>query len=404
MNLTGKNIAVYVTGGIACYKVATFVRLLIKEGANVKVAMTHSACQFITPMTFQVLTKQEVYTDTFDETHPDQVNHIYLADWSDLAIVVPATGNTIAKIANGIADNFVTSSLLATDCLRIIAPAMNEKMLLNPATQRNMKQLQEDGWQVLDSSYGFLAEGYSGLGRLPEPEELLQQTIFYSLQHQYGLPLNGKKVLISAGGTKERIDPVRYISNDSSGKMGYALAKAASILGAEVELVSTVTNLPIPLKVAHTYVETAQELSDCITSKAPNNNIIIMAAAVSDFRVEHPADKKIKKQVNTEKMSLSLIKNPDILAYLGNHKLANQLIVGFAAETNDVLAHAQSKLTRKKADIIIANDVSNTDIGFNSNENQVTLLHSSGDNISFNQQSKESLAFNILLAICDRYL
>ncbi|MGY3724806.1 phosphopantothenoylcysteine decarboxylase / phosphopantothenate--cysteine ligase [Granulicatella balaenopterae] len=399
MNLTGKNIAVYVTGGIASYKAASFVRLLITSGATVKVAMTESACQFITPMTFQVLTKQEVYTDTFDDTHPDKVNHIYLADWSDIAIVIPATGNTIAKIANGIADNFVTSALLATDCLRIIAPAMNQKMLLNPATQRNIKQLQADGWQVIDSSFGFLAEGYNGLGRLPEPEELFEQTLFFALQKQFGTPLSGKKIVISAGGTKERIDPVRYISNDSSGKMGYALARAASILGAKVILISTVTNLPIPHGVKHHLVETAQELQSIITQNFKEADIVIMAAAVSDFRVDHPAKQKIKKEANTNQLTLSLIKNQDILAYLGEHKTKEQLIVGFAAETNDVMKHATSKLTRKKADIIIANDVSDQSIGFNSNENKVTMLYANGEKIHFQQQSKESLALKIMLQI-----
>ena len=284
--LNQKKVAVYVTGGIAAYKALLFVRLLIKEGAQVKVAMTQSACQFVSPLTFQVLTKEKVMVDTFDENDPSVVQHIHFADWTELAIVIPATANTIAKITHGIADNFVTSAFLATTAHKVIVPAMNEHMWENPATLRNCAQLQKDGVIMIEPSEGFLAEGYSGKGRLPEPEEVLQQIKELNLFEEEEKSLLGKKVLITAGGTKERIDPVRYISNDSSGKMGYALAEDAVKKGAEVILISATTVLPVPNGVKMEYVESTREMQEKVFEYFSETDIAIMVAAVSDYRVK----------------------------------------------------------------------------------------------------------------------
>ena len=375
----GKNVTVFVTGGIAAFKAATLVRLFVKAGANVEVAMTKSACEFITPLTFQV----------------NKVQHIHLADQTDVAIVVPATANTIAKMANGIADNFVTSTLLATTAPIYVVPAMNEHMWENPATVRNVKQLVEDGKSVIEPATGFLAEGYDGKGRLPEPEEIFEQVTFFESRREYKSPLEGKTILITAGGTKERIDPVRYISNDSSGKMGYALAKAASILGAKVQLVSTTKQLKVPYGVQVTYVESALEMHDAVTQLFPKTDIAVMVAAVSDYYVAKRSNQKIKKQQNESGLMLELLENPDILKKLGHSKREGQVVIGFAAETTNVLEYAKAKLEKKKADVIIANDVSNSRIGFNSDHHQVTLLTKDGHIVNLPEKSKEELALNI---------
>ena len=391
----GKNVTVFVTGGIAAFKAATIVRLFVKEGAKVSVAMTKSACEFITPLTFQVLTKNKVYLDTFDEDEANKVQHIHLADQTDVAIVVPATANTIAKMVNGIADNFVTSTLLATTAPIYVVPAMNEHMWENPATVRNVKQLVEDGKSVIEPATGFLAEGYNGKGRLAEPEEIFEQVTFFESRREYKSPLEGKTILISAGGTKERIDPVRYISNDSSGKMSYALAKAASILGAKVQLVSTTKQLKVPYGVQVTYVESALEMHDVVTHLFPKTDIAVMVAAVSDYYVANRSNQKIKKQQNELGLTLELLENPDILKKLGHSKQEGQVVIGFAAETTNVLEYAKAKLEKKKADVIIANDVSNSRIGFNSDHHQVTLLTKDGHIVNLPENSKEELALNI---------
>lgn len=391
----GKNVTVFVTGGIAAFKAATLVRLFVKAGANVEVAMTKSACEFITPLTFQVLTKNKVHIDTFDEDEANKVQHIHLADQTDVAIVVPATANTIAKMANGIADNFVTSTLLATTAPIYVVPAMNEHMWENPATVRNVKQLVEDGKSVIEPATGFLAEGYTGKGRLPEPEEIFEQITFLESKRVSKSPLKGKSVLITAGGTKERIDPVRYISNDSSGKMGYALARAAAVLGAEVQLISTTKQLKVPYGVQVTYVESALGMNDVVTHLFPKTDIAVMVAAVSDYYVANRSNQKIKKQQNELGLTLELLENPDILKKLGHSKREEQIVIGFAAETTNVLEYAKAKLEKKKADVIIANDVSNSRIGFNSDSHQVTLLTKDGHIVNLPENSKEELALNI---------
>ena len=390
-----KRVTIFITGGIAAYKVATLVRLFVKEGAEVSVAMTKSACEFITPLTFQVLTKNKVHLDTFDEDEANKVQHIHLADHTDVAVVVPATANTIAKMANGIADNFVTSTLLATTAPIYVAPAMNEHMWENPATIRNVAQLKADGKVVIEPASGFLAEGYNGKGRLPEPEEIFEQITFLESRRTSKSPLKGKSVLITAGGTKERIDPVRYISNDSSGKMGYALAKAASILGAKVQLVSTTKQLKVPYGVEVTYVESAHEMEEVVTAQFSTTDIAVMVAAVSDYYVANRSEQKIKKQQNESGLKLELVENPDILKGLGHSKKEGQVVIGFAAETTNVLEYAKAKLEKKKADVIIANDVSNSRIGFNSDRHQVTLLTKDGHIVNLPEKSKEELALNI---------
>ena len=393
--LNQKKVAVYVTGGIAAYKALLFVRLLIKEGAQVKVAMTQSACQFVSPLTFQVLTKEKVMVDTFDENDPSVVQHIHFADWTELAIVIPATANTIAKIAHGIADNFVTSALLATTAPKVIVPAMNEHMWENPATVRNCTQLQKDGVIMIEPSEGFLAEGYSGKGRLPEPEEVLQQIKELNLFDQEEQPLLGKKVLITAGGTKERIDPVRYISNDSSGKMGYALADDAIKKGAEVVLISATTTLPVPNGVKIEYVESAREMQEKVLNHFSSVDIAIMVAAVSDYRVKEPATQKMKKTDDENEITLTLVKNPDILKQLGSLKKEGQTVIGFAAETHQVIEFAKQKLVKKNADFIIANDVSDQSIGFGADMHQVTILSKTGEEILLPKVSKQLLAKEI---------
>lgn len=393
--LNQKKVAVYVTGGIAAYKALLFVRLLIKEGAQVKVAMTQSACQFVSPLTFQVLTKEKVMVETFDENDPSVVQHIHFADWTELAIVIPATANTIAKIAHGIADNFVTSALLATTAPKVIVPAMNKHMWENPATLRNCAQLQKDGVIMIEPSEGFLAEGYLGKGRLPEPEEVLQQMKELNLFEEEDKSLFGKKVLITAGGTKERIDPVRYISNDSSGKMGYALAEDAVKKGAEVILISATTALPIPNGVKIEYVESAREMQEKVLNHFSSVDIAIMVAAVSDYRVKEPATQKMKKTDDEDEITLTLVKNPDILKQLGSLKKEGQTVIGFAAETHQVKEFAKQKLVKKNADFIIANDVSDQSIGFGSDMHQVTILSKNGEEILLPKVSKHLLAKEI---------
>ena len=393
--LNQKKVAVYVTGGIAAYKALLFVRLLIKEGAQVKVAMTQSACQFVSPLTFQVLTKEKVMVDTFDENDSSVVQHIHFADWTEVAIVIPATANTIAKMANGIADNFVTSALLATIAPKVIVPAMNEHMWENPATLRNCTQLQKDGVIMIEPSEGFLAEGYSGKGRLPEPEDVLQQIKELNLVEEEEKSLLGKKVLITAGGTKERIDPVRYISNDSSGKMGYALADDAIKKGAEVVLISATTTLPVPNGVKIEYVESAREMQEKVLNHFSSVDIAIMVAAVSDYRVKEPATQKMKKTDDKDEITLTLVKNPDILKQLGSLKKEGQTVIGFAAETHQVIEFAKQKLVKKNVDFIIANDVSDQSIGFGADMHQVTILSKTGQEILLPKVSKHLLAKEI---------
>ncbi|AXY25816.1 bifunctional phosphopantothenoylcysteine decarboxylase/phosphopantothenate--cysteine ligase CoaBC [Suicoccus acidiformans] len=402
--LENQRIALYITGGIASYKMGEFARRLIKAGCDVRVAMTESAQAFITPLTLQTLTKHKVLVDTFDEDDPAVVQHIHLADWTDFAIVAPATANILGKMAHGIADDIVSSCLMATNVPTIVFPAMNTKMYDNPATQRNIAQLEADGKHIVQPATGFLAEGYEGRGRLPDYDTLMEEVTAFVARHTLPQVLSGQRVLISAGGTVEAIDPVRYISNRSSGKMGYALAQAASWLGGDVTLVSTTKALTEPAGVQVEYVQSARELHERMHHYFEQADIVIMAAAVSDYRAKNIASSKIKKsQQDTQVMQIDLEENPDILASLGAKKALDQVLIGFAAETDDVLDNARAKLRRKGADWIIANDVSDQSIGFNSDENQVTLI-SQDQEISLPRMRKEVVAlevFQTLFADCD---
>ena len=389
--LENVKIGVFVMGGIAAYKVPELVRQLIKKGAQVQVAMTQSAQEFVTPLTLQVLTKRPVLTHTFDEREPSQVQHVAMADWCDLALVVPATANGLAKMAHGLADDVVTTTLLAVTAPILVVPAMNVHMYENPATQRNLAQLRADGLTIMEPDTGFLAEGYEGKGRLPELHRIVAQVERLYARTHLPQSLAGKQVIVSAGGTRERIDPVRYISNDSSGKMGYAMAQAADWLGATVTLVSTTQSLLPPEGVQVQEVASAQELAQAMTSHYDQMDYVVMAAAVSDYRVKHPHDQKIKKVAGQTDWQLDLVQNPDILAQLGQTK-RQQVLIGFAAETQNLLEHARAKLSKKGADWLIANDVSNPAIGFNSDKNQVYVLGAQGQEVLLPQQAKTSLA------------
>jgi len=389
--LENVKIGVFVMGGIAAYKVPELVRQLIKKGAQVQVAMTQSAQEFVTPLTLQVLTKRPVLTHTFDEREPSQVQHVAMADWCDLALVVPATANGLAKMAHGLADDVVTTTLLAVTAPVLVVPAMNVHMYENPATQRNLAQLRADGLTIMEPDTGFLAEGYEGKGRLPELHRIVAQVERLYARTHLPQSLAGKQVIVSAGGTRERIDPVRYISNDSSGKMGYAMAQAADWLGATVTLVSTTHSLLPPEGVQVQEVASAQELAQAMTSHYDQMDYVVMAAAVSDYRGKHPHDQKIKKVAGQMDWQLDLVQNPDILAQLGQTK-RQQVLIGFAAETQNLLEHARAKLSKKGADWLIANDVSNPAIGFNSDKNQVYVLGAQGQEVLLPQQSKTSLA------------
>ena len=394
MLLKDKNIALYVTGGIAVYKVVDLMRSFIKKGANVQVAMTESATKFVSPLTFQILSRQEVYIDTFDENNPEIVAHVNISDWADVSVVAPATANTIAKMAHGIGDNFVTSALLATKSPVFVVPAMNTDMYDNPATQNNIKLLKNRNIQFVEPDYGFLAEGYEGKGRFPENERIVEELSDFILSRTEDLPLKGQKILVSAGGTKERIDPVRYITNDSSGKMGHAVAEAAYYEGAEVTLV-TASELPAPSGIETVRVDSALELFDEIDTRFDQTDVLIMAAAVSDYRVANEADSKMKKMDDSGPVTIELTENPDILKTMGDKK-KEQFLVGFAAETDHLEKYAKKKLKEKNLDVIVANEVGRSDRGFNADENQVILFTADGDRIDVPLTAKSEVA-NIII-------
>ncbi|MGY3777565.1 bifunctional phosphopantothenoylcysteine decarboxylase/phosphopantothenate--cysteine ligase CoaBC [Isobaculum melis] len=392
--LKNKKVVLFVTGGIAVYKAAELTRQFIKHGATVKVAMTASATEFVTPLTFQVLSKSDVYIDTFDEKVSSEVAHIHLADWADVAIVAPATANIIAKMANGIADDMVSTTLLAITAPVFVAPAMNVHMFEHPATIRNLTQLQQDGVHIIEPDTGFLAEGYEGKGRLPEPIKIVENMMATLIKKEKQLPLSGKNVLITAGGTKERIDPVRYLTNDSSGKMGYAMAMAARDLGANVTLISATQHQSEPFGIAIHYVESAEEMKNMVLSKYDTTDMAIMAAAVADYRPIQQADKKMKKTGHD--LQLELAQTTDILKLLGQTK-KQQYLIGFAAETNDLLTYGQQKLINKQADMIVANDVSKANAGFHSDTNEVTVLMPKETPIQLPNASKYEIAKEVLI-------
>ena len=395
------NIGLFITGGIASYKMGELARQLIKKGANVRVVMSESAQKFITPLTLQTLTKHSVLTDTFDEHDPTSIQHINIADWLDLALVAPATANIIGKMANGISDDAVSSTLMAVNNLRVIVPAMNTKMFDNPATQANISRLESFGYVVMEPVEGFLAEGYSGKGRMPSVEDIVEMVEYQYMRHNSPQWLEGQKVVVTAGGTVERIDPVRYISNDSSGQMGYAMARAASFYGADVTLISTRRDLKVPHNIAAVYVDSAVEMQQELNKYFLDTNYVVMAAAVSDYRVLNRADQKIKKEAgNDNSLQLDLADNPDILATLGKEK-KNQVLIGFAAETENLSEYASGKLRKKNANWIIANDVSNKGIGFNSTHNEVLVIGADGTYEEISVRSKLNVSLKIWRIILD---
>lgn len=406
MSIQGKKIVLGVTGGIAAYKAAIICSQLKQRGADIKVIMTESATKFVQPLTFQTLSTNHVYTDTFLERDPSVVAHIDLADHTDLFLVAPATANLIAKLAHGLADDMLSTTLLATESPIWIAPAMNGHMLAHPAVQENMAILKKRGVRILQSGEGLLACGYVGQGRLLEPELIIGEVEQFFLEKE-GLnnPLSnwwkGKKVLITAGPTREEIDPVRYISNYSSGKMGFALARMAANFGAEVNLISGPVHQTPPANVRFTSVVSTEEMYQAVLTHYEQADVVIKAAAVADYQVVQKAPKKIKK--DEEHLTLELVKTKDILKALGEKK-SKQILVGFAAETNDLEIHALEKLKKKNLDFIVANDLTAPGAGFGTDTNIVTIYNKSGAKIELPLQSKDMVAQQILLTVAESYV
>ncbi|MGO1059796.1 bifunctional phosphopantothenoylcysteine decarboxylase/phosphopantothenate--cysteine ligase CoaBC [Planococcus sp. FY231025] len=394
--LANRKILLCVSGGIAVYKAVALVSKLSQAGAVVKVIMTESARQFVQPLSFQVMSRNDVYFDTFDEKDSSVIAHIDLADWADLVIVAPATANVIGKLANGIGDDMVTTTLLAATAPIWVAPAMNVHMYDHPAVKRNIQQLHEDGIQFIEPSEGFLACGYVGKGRLEEPEKITGLVTDYFSRPKL---LAGKKVVVTAGPTRERIDPVRFLTNFSSGKMGYAMAQAAAQMGAETILISGPVSLPVPRGVKRIGVESAEEMLQAVKAEYADADVVIKSAAVADYRPVHAETQKMKKKEGGAVIELE--RTVDILQTLGREK-QQQLLIGFAAETNDVAHYAKDKLERKNADYIIANDVSEAQAGFDSDTNRVTLFGAGGFEQAFGMMPKEELARRLLAAIMER--
>ena len=384
-----RQILLCVSGGIAAYKACALTSKLVQAGANVRVAMTKSAEQFVGQATFQALSRNPVYTDVFEEQDPTKIAHIDVVDSSDLIVVAPATANIIAKLANGIADDFITTSILAAKCPVIVSPAMNVNMLEHPATQRNIETLKSYGYQLIEPGVGNLACGWIGGGRLPEPEDLVR-----IIESQFMPKLYlGKRVLITAGPTVERIDPVRYLSNDSSGKMGVALAEVARDMGANVTLVHGPLQVSVPDGVNAVPVMSSQEMFEQVLAHFPEQDLVIKSAAVADYRPKSVYAEKHKKIHG--QLTIELEETTDILKALGEKK-AHQVLVGFAAETERLEEHAVAKLKRKNVDFLVANDVSNSEIGFRSNDNEVILFRANGSSVEFPKQTKKQLAFELL--------
>lgn len=367
--LQNKTILLGVTGGIACYKSAMLASALVKQHANVQVVMTPNATQFLTPLTFEQLTGNRVAVDTFDRNFPYQVGHIALATRADLVLIAPASANVLAKLANGLADDMLTTTVLACRCPKIAAPAMNTGMYENPVTQDNLDKLRHYGWEIVEPGCGHLACGTSGKGRMPEPEELLQVCL-HALRHEKDMV--GKRVLVTAGPTREALDPVRYLTNHSSGKMGYAIAKAAAARGAEVTLVSGPVELPKPPYMEVVDITSAEEMYQAVTSRSDQMDIIIKAAAVADYRPAQVSDQKVKKKDGD--LSIPLERTRDILLYLGSHKRPGQFLCGFSMETEHMIENSQKKLVKKNLDMIAANNVKVAGAGFGVDTNLLTLI------------------------------
>ncbi len=387
--LHGKTIVLGVTGGIAAYKGVELLRLLTKAGADVHVIMTRSAQEFVTPLTFQTLSHNPVHTELFNLIAEQEIGHISLADRADLFIIAPATANVIGKLANGIADDMLTTTVMATRAPVLLAPAMNVNMYRNPMYQENEERLRRYGYLFVNVVKGELACGWEGEGKLQSPEIIFEEAVTALTPSD----LVAERLLITAGPTREEIDPVRYISNYSSGKMGYAIARAARRRGAQVTLVSGPTALPAPWGVTFVPVESAGEMYDAVMARVGESSVVIKAAAVADYRPVARAGEKLKKQ--GERMTLELVKNRDILTEMGRNK-NRALLVGFAAETTELLANARKKLMEKNVDLLVANDVTEAGAGFSVETNIVRLLHRNGRVEEPGILSKEAVA-NLIL-------
>ena len=388
MMLTGKKIVVGVTGGIAAYKACDLVSRLKKRGAQVRVVLTEHACQFVQPLTFETLSGNPAYTDSFDRKY--EIGHVALAKWADLLLIAPATANCMAKMACGIADDLLSTTCLAVRCPVLVAPAMNSAMWRNPATQANLALLRSRGLRFVGPEAGHLACGDDDVGRMSEPEQIVE-AVEAILKPQRDL--EGLNVLVTAGPTVERIDPVRYITTRSTGKMGYALAEAARDRGANVTLISGPTSLTAPEGVEFVQIESSAQLCAAVLERGDKADVVVQAAAPADFRPKNVAERKIKK--TGENMTLELEATTDIAAELGRRKKTGQILVAFAAETNDVMDNARGKLIKKNADMVVANDVSRSDAGFGVDTNVITLITAS-DVRALEKMSKRAAADAIL--------
>ncbi len=388
--LKGKTVLLGVTGGIAAYKAAALASALVKLHACVEVIMTENATKFITPLTFEQLTGNRTITDTFDRNFAHQVEHISLAQRTDLVLIAPATANVCAKVAHGLADDMLTTTVLACRCPKLIAPAMNTNMYENPVTQDNLETLRRYGWEVITPASGRLACGAEGAGKLPEPEALLQHILrVIALPHD----LAGKRVLVTAGPTQEALDPVRYLTNHSTGKMGYALAKMAMLRGAQVTLVSGPTAITPPPFVDVVNVVSAQDMFDAVAAHSQTADFIFKAAAVADYTPTDYSDNKLKKKDGD--MAIPLQRTQDILKYLGEHRQSGQVICGFSMETQDLVENSRAKLLKKNVDMICANNLKVAGAGFGVDTNVITLI-TKEDTAQLDLQSKESAANAIL--------
>ncbi len=393
--LEGKHIVLGVTGSIAAYKIASLASMLAKKHADVTVIMTRNATNFINPITFESLTGNKCLVDTFDRNFEFQVEHVSLAKQTDVFLTAPASANVIAKAAHGIADDMLTTTLLACTCPKIFAPAMNTRMYQNPVVQDNMEILKRYGMEVITPADGYLACGDTGAGKMPEPE-VLYEAIVKALTPK---DMAGKRVLVTAGPTREKIDPVRYISNYSTGKMGYAIARAAMLRGADVTLVSGKVNLEPPKGVRLLPVVSAADMAQAVKENARDQDIIIKAAAVADYRPSVTADEKLKKKDG--EMTIELERTEDILAYLGAHRRNGQFLCGFSMETEHMLGNSRLKLEKKNIDMIVANNLKQAGAGFGTDTNVVTFL-TADETVQLPIMSKEDVADRLLSFIMER--
>lgn len=389
-------VAVYMTGGIAMYKAVQVVRNLEKEGHEVRVIMTKNAERFVTSNTLAALTKYPVLDNLWSKENEASVPHVHLARWTELALVVPATANFIAKMANGIADDAASTTMLATSAPILIVPAMNDQMWNNPATQRNLQFLKNNQVQIMEPAVGMLAEGYAAKGRMPEPDQI--SAWVEDLLNKKEI-LKGKTIVVTAGGTEEAIDPVRFIGNRSSGKMGIAIAQAAANMGAKVKLVYGNVTIPLPQdkNIELFPAPSSEDMLMQVKQEFNRSDILIMAAAVADWRMKKVADHKLKKQADQATLELTLVKTKDILREVAKQKNPDQVVVGFAAETNDLLKNAEKKLCEKGADMIVANDVSQNVFG--SDKDKVTILRQNGTIEEWPEMSKKEIASKLLIYV-----